>query len=86
MRLWHITLAVPITGYNGDATLNNVVVKDVLDHGWYDANQNLAAPYGQHLYDFSAFSAVGARRSTSTSSSASRCSRSSRTGAFAGFG
>ena len=56
LRLWHMSPGIPITGYAGDADLNNAAVKDVLEHGWYQHNPDVGAPAGQTLYDFSAFS------------------------------
>lgn len=51
IRLWRGDLAVPFT-YQFDGLLHAEIVKSVLDHGWYQVNNNLGAPFGQQLYDF----------------------------------
>lgn len=56
MQIWHARRGVPLTGYGGDGMLNLALVKDVLEHGWFQSNPSVAAPYGQELYDFSVFS------------------------------
>jgi Dolichyl-phosphate-mannose-protein mannosyltransferase len=55
LQLWRAHLDVPFV-LGRDATLNLVMVKDVIQHGWYLTNPNLAAPFGQELYDFPAVS------------------------------
>jgi hypothetical protein len=51
LKLWNATLGVPFV-YQGDGLLGQMIVKGVLDHGWYLTNSNLGAPYGQELYDY----------------------------------
>jgi phosphoglycerol transferase len=51
LRLWRMDWAVPLD-YSGDANLNAVAVRSVLDGGWGLFNRGLAAPFGQRLHDF----------------------------------
>src|SRR5438270_4621835 len=51
LHLWDASLRIPFA-YNGDANQNQMFVKGVLEHGWYQHNPNLGAPFGQTLYDF----------------------------------
>ncbi|MDX6667174.1 MAG: hypothetical protein QOK04_554 [Solirubrobacteraceae bacterium] len=53
LRLWHADLSVPF-GYSmrTDSKFYLMLVKDILDHGWYLHNSSLGAPFGQALYDF----------------------------------
>jgi hypothetical protein len=55
LQLWNASLHVPFMGET-DAILNLMIIKDVVTHGWFLTNPNLAAPYGQELYDFPAWS------------------------------
>lgn len=55
LQLWNASINVPFL-LGGDATENLVVIKDVITHGWYLTNPGLAAPFGQELYDFPAYS------------------------------
>jgi phosphoglycerol transferase len=55
LQLWNASISVPFL-LGGDATENLVVIKDVITHGWYLTNPGLAAPFGQELYDFPAYS------------------------------
>ncbi|MEY2468506.1 MAG: hypothetical protein QOF21_1204, partial [Actinomycetota bacterium] len=50
-RLWDASLRVPFT-YFGDANSGAILVKGVLDHGWYATNKNLGAPFVQHVSDY----------------------------------
>jgi hypothetical protein len=52
LRLWKMTLDIPITGYAGDANFNNAAVKGLVEHGWFQTNPTLGAPFGQHLWDY----------------------------------
>jgi hypothetical protein len=56
LELWKTNLRVPIFLGPGDFLFNLLVIKDVITHGWFLTNPNLAAPFGQQLYDFPAFS------------------------------
>lgn len=51
LRLWHADRIVPLT-YSGDGLFNLVLVKAVLENGWFLINPHLGAPFGQQLYDF----------------------------------
>ncbi|MDQ6751492.1 MAG: hypothetical protein M3Z33_12165 [Actinomycetota bacterium] len=51
LRLWRGDLGVPFSN-QFDALLHAEFVKSVLDHGWYQVNDSLGAPFGQQLYDF----------------------------------
>jgi phosphoglycerol transferase len=55
LHLWDADLRVPFS-YKGDGVLNQVAVKSMLDHGWFQSNPDLAAPFGQSLLDFPVFS------------------------------
>lgn len=50
-RLWDASLRVPFN-YSGDANSVAIVVKGVIDHGWYWTNPNLGAPFSQQLVDY----------------------------------
>lgn len=51
LRPWRAGLDVPYS-YLGDANLNHMFIKDVLEHGWYWRNSELGAPAGQQLFDY----------------------------------
>ena len=51
LELWAADLRVPFD-YAGDALAGGMVVKAVLDHGWYLKNPSLGAPGHLLLYDF----------------------------------
>jgi phosphoglycerol transferase len=53
LRLWEADRIVPLT-YDGDGLFNLVLVKGVMENGWFFNNPDLGAPFGQQLYDFSA--------------------------------
>jgi phosphoglycerol transferase len=53
LELWKADLAVPLRYTQVDDTkFYFMLVKGILDHGWYQTNSNLGAPFGQQLYDF----------------------------------
>jgi hypothetical protein len=53
LELWNADLAVPFRYTQMDDTKFYFgLVKDILDHGWYEHNPNLGAPFGQAIYDF----------------------------------
>src|ERR1700727_573830 len=54
-RLWNANLRFPIFTVQGDIAYELVMVKAIMQHGWYEFNPNLAAPLGQLNYDFPAF-------------------------------
>ena len=51
LRLWRADFSIPFT-YSGDGLFNLMVIKGLLEHGGYQENPNLGAPFGQDLYDF----------------------------------
>jgi hypothetical protein len=50
LRLWRADLRIPFD-YSGDTLFNLMAVKGVLEHGGYNENPSLGAPFGQDLYD-----------------------------------
>ncbi|MDQ6914836.1 MAG: hypothetical protein M3155_03380 [Actinomycetota bacterium] len=56
LKLWNASLSIPFEYSANDANYQLMLVKGVLEHGWWFSNHNLGAPVGQELYDF----AVGA--------------------------
>jgi phosphoglycerol transferase len=51
LRLWRADLRVPFD-YHGDALYFEMVVKAVVDHGWFLTNPNLGAPGVLAMHDF----------------------------------
>ncbi len=51
LRLWEADRIVPLT-YDGDGLFNLVLVKGLLENGWFLTNPELGVPFGQELYDF----------------------------------
>ena len=51
LKLWHADLRVPFES-GGDASYTSMLVKSVVEGGWYLENERLGAPFGQQLYDF----------------------------------
>jgi phosphoglycerol transferase len=51
LRLWSADLRVPLE-YGGDALFHGMVVKSVVDHGWYLHNPSLGVPGQLALHDF----------------------------------
>jgi phosphoglycerol transferase len=51
LKLWRADLAVPFE-YYGDVNLQHMLVRSVLDRGWYFENPALGAPHGLELYDY----------------------------------
>lgn len=54
-RLWRANLHFPIFAVQGDVAYELTMVKAIMQHGWYESNPSLAAPFGQLNYDFPAF-------------------------------
>jgi hypothetical protein len=54
-RLWRANLHFPIFAVHGDVAYEFAMVKAIMQHGWYESNPSLAAPFGQLNYDFPAF-------------------------------
>jgi hypothetical protein len=53
-RLWRANLRIPIFSVQGDAAWTVATVKGIVEHGWYESNHTLGAPFGQLNYDFPA--------------------------------
>ncbi len=53
LRLWRADLAVPLR-YTAvdDGKFYLMLVKGIIENGWYSSNPNLGAPFGQHLQDY----------------------------------
>jgi phosphoglycerol transferase len=51
LELWTADLRVPFAD-TGDATLNLIIIKDVVENPWYFEVSRLGAPHGLELYDF----------------------------------
>jgi phosphoglycerol transferase len=51
LRLWTADLRVPFD-YGGDALSFSLVVKSVVDNGWYLTNSHVGAPFGLEMHDF----------------------------------
>jgi phosphoglycerol transferase len=51
LRSWRGDLGVPLD-YFGDVNLQHLLVKSVLEEGWYFENARLGAPLGLELYDY----------------------------------
>jgi phosphoglycerol transferase len=53
MELWKANLGVPLRYTQIDDTkFYFMLVKGILEHGWYLTNGDLGAPFGQQIYDF----------------------------------
>ena len=50
LRLWDADLTVPLLK-NGDAIMNAMPVKSLVDNGWWLRNPHLGMPFGQQLFD-----------------------------------
>lgn len=50
-KLWIADLSIPFS-YIGDSIFTGVLVKGLIDNGWYLNNPFLSAPYEQYFYDF----------------------------------
>jgi hypothetical protein len=55
LELWNADMRVPFD-YGGDSNLNQIVIKAMLEHGWFQHNESLAAPFGQNMLDFPVYS------------------------------
>src|SRR4051812_23634649 len=51
LQLWRAVLRVPF-GYDGDTLPTGMVVKTIVERGWYLNNPRLGGPTGLHLHDF----------------------------------
>jgi phosphoglycerol transferase len=52
LELWQANPRVPIFPVGGDTDLTLASIKGVIEHGWYESNASLAAPFGQVNHDF----------------------------------
>lgn len=53
LRVWHGDLSVPLRYTPVDDTkFYLMLVKGIIDHGWYLTNPTLGAPFGQQLFDY----------------------------------
>jgi len=51
LQLWNSDLRVPFV-YTSDALLNLMIIKGIVDNGWYFHNQFLGAPFSLEHYDY----------------------------------
>ena len=51
LRSWRGDLGVPLE-YFGDVNLQHMLVRSVIENGWFYENARLGAPSGQELYDY----------------------------------
>jgi hypothetical protein len=53
LHLWRADLGVPLRyAPVDDAKFYLMLVKGIIEHGWFQTNGSLGAPFGQQLYDF----------------------------------
>jgi hypothetical protein len=52
LHLWHADLSVPIFRNYSDGTLTLASMKGLIEHGWYETNASLGAPFGQVNHDY----------------------------------
>jgi hypothetical protein len=58
LKLWDADLRIPFS-YAGDGTLNLVLIKTIMERGWFYENPRLGAPNEQQLYDYPVLSGDG---------------------------
>jgi hypothetical protein len=58
LKLWDADLRIPFS-YAGDGTLNLMLIKTVMERGWFYENPRLGAPNEQQLYDYPVLSGDG---------------------------
>ena len=51
LELWRVPLSVPL-GYWGDANWHHMIIKGLLEGGWFYSNGRLGAPFGLEMFDF----------------------------------
>jgi phosphoglycerol transferase len=51
LHLWDADRHVPLT-YFGDSLFDQSLIKGVIEHGWFQVNPNLGAPFSARFYDF----------------------------------
>jgi phosphoglycerol transferase len=53
LRVWDANLSVPFRySVVDDTKFYLMLIKGILDHGWFLTNHSLGAPFGQQLYDY----------------------------------
>jgi hypothetical protein len=55
LELWRADLSVPIFRNYSDGTFTLASMKGLIDHGWYETNSTLGAPFGQVNHDYPAY-------------------------------
>ncbi len=55
LELWRADFSVPFFRNYSDETFTLASMKGVIEHGWYETNANLGAPFGQVNHDFPAY-------------------------------
>jgi hypothetical protein len=55
LELWRADFSVPIFRNYSDGTFTLASIKGLLEHGWYETNANLGAPFGQVNHDYPAY-------------------------------
>ncbi|MCI0665210.1 MAG: hypothetical protein L0220_29455 [Acidobacteria bacterium] len=51
LKLYRSDLATPFL-YEGDGLFYSMVIKAIINNGWYLTNDSLGAPHGQQMHDF----------------------------------
>lgn len=51
LRLWKADLGIPLA-YHEDANSHGMLIKHVLERGWYESTPRLGAPFSQQFHDF----------------------------------
>lgn len=51
LKLWHADFNIPFV-YGGDSLFTGMMIKGVIDNGWYLNNNFVGMPIGTNLYDF----------------------------------
>lgn len=51
MKLWNANLAIPFS-YGGDALSVSLIVKTIIETGWYQNNSFVGAPFGLDFHDY----------------------------------
>jgi phosphoglycerol transferase len=55
LQLWRGDLSIPLgatSSSNSDVVFTSMMVKTLIDHGWYLQNPDLGAPFAQNMQDF----------------------------------
>jgi phosphoglycerol transferase len=51
LKLWRADLSVPLVCFN-DPVFHQMMIKGILEHGWYLHNESVGVPFGLDLHDF----------------------------------